>query len=173
MKFRRLYQPGGHYFFTVVTEGRQPILIEHIDRLRRAFQVTARRHPFALTAIVVLPDHLHTIWQLPEGDPDFSTRWRVLKRLFSAGLQGASSTRSLRRKRERGVWERRFWEHLLRNEGDLQRHLDYIHYNPVKHGYCGSPGLWPHSSFSRFVETGVYDRDWGRTEPPCLIEVPE
>ena len=161
MDYRRCYQPGGHYFFTVVTEQRQPLLIEHIDRLRTAFHHGMERYPFTIEAIVVLPDHLHTLWRLPDGDADFSTRWMVIKRKFSAGLKPGITNASKLHKREKGIWQRRFWEHHIRDEQDWQAHIDYIHYNPVKHGYCATPAEWPYSSFQRSVQQGLYNANWG------------
>jgi putative transposase len=113
MDYRRYYQPGGTYFFTVVTEQRQPLLIEHIDRLRSAFRHGMKRYPFIIEGIVVLPDHLHTLWRLPEGDDNFSVRWMVIKRKFSAGLDPAIVNPSKQAKREKGIWQRRFWEYPL------------------------------------------------------------
>ncbi len=168
MDYRRYFQPGGSYFFTVVTENRQPILIEHIDRLRDAFRHGLERHPFKIDGIVILPDHLHTIWQLPDGDHDFSTRWMVIKRKFSTGLSVSPTNQSKRSKREKGIWQRRFWEHCIRDEADWRQHMDYIHYNPVKHGYCESPADWPHSSFNRSLHQGFYSPDWGTTPPPTI-----
>ncbi len=186
--YRRLFQPGGCYFFTLVTEGRRPILIEHIDRLRRAFRMGRARRPFQIDAIVVLPDRLHTIWRLPEGDADFSTRWMHIKRCFSAGLggrvredghaalcpsyelDGASISASKRKKREKGAWQRLFWEHAIRDEPDWKRHLDYVHFNPVKHGYCAAPRDWTYGSFRWCVRAGLYERDWGVGGPVEDIE---
>ena len=166
--YRRAFQPGGCYFFTLVTEQRRPLLIDNIDRLRRAFRVGIERRPLQIDAIVVLPDHLHTLWRLPEGDTDFSTRWIHIKRCFSAGLQAPRVSSSKRRKREKGIWQRRFWEHLIRDEADWRRHMDYIHYNPVKHGYCVVPADWPYGSFRRCVADGLYAPDWGHEMPTNL-----
>lgn len=168
MEYRRHYQPGGCYFFTVVTRQRQPLLIENIERLRFAFHRTMTRYPFAIDAIVILSDHLHTLWRLPEGDSDYSRRWMVLKRCFSSALPAAGLSSSQTRKREKGIWQRRYWEHTIRDDADWARHMDYIHYNPVKHGYADSPAAWPYSSFSRCVERGVYVPEWGRLEPEGL-----
>jgi putative transposase len=140
--YRRAFAPGGTFFFTLVTFGRAPILLGDAARLalRRAVERTRRDHPFALDAIVVLPDHLHAVWTLPEGDADFSTRWRLIKSRFTrewltteaARADGAASRPLARASRgERAVWQPRYWEHLIRDEGDLARHLDYVHYNPV------------------------------------------
>lgn len=139
MEFRRVYQSSAHHFFIVVTENRQPLLIEHISRLRSAFRRAMSRYPFDIEAIVILPDHLHSIWRLPTGDADFSTRWMVIKRKFSAGFSTDFVNASKSSKREKGIWQRRFWEHCIGDEEDWRRHLDYIHYNPVKHGYVSTP----------------------------------
>jgi Transposase and inactivated derivatives len=173
MDYRRFYQPGARYFFTVVTDGRQPLLIDHIERLRDAFRLGMSRQPFAVEAIVVLPDHLHTIWRLPEGDADFSTRWMIIKRKFSAGIPMGRIRPSQCAKRERGIWQRRFWEHYLRDEADWQRHVDYIHYNPVKHGYVARAGDWPYSSFHRAVAAGSYPADGEPGTDPKLPHDPE
>jgi len=166
-EYRRAFEPGGTFFFTLVTEGRRPFLTTSAARrlLRTAFASTRERFPFTVDAIVLLTDHLHTIWTLPPGDADFSTRWSFLKRQFTkawlaAGGREQPATESRRRNRRRGVWQRRFWEHVIRVEEDLVRHCDYIHYNPVKHGLVACPHAWPHSSFHRFVDERVYERDW-------------
>jgi putative transposase len=161
--YRRYRLPGGSYFFTVVTADRtQALLTEHIASLREAFREVQARHPFGLEAVVILPDHLHCVWSLPEGDDDFSMRWRQIKSAFSRRV-AAGEPRSASRiaKGERGLWQRRFWEHALRDEADYRRHVDYIHYNPVKHGHVQRVMDWPYSSFRRFVLRGMYPRDWG------------
>ncbi len=157
MQYRRLYQPGARYFFTVVTENREPLLIVHIERLRAAFHLCLSRYPFEIDAIVVLPEHIHTIWRLPENDADFSKRWMVIKRKFSAGLPSRVVSDSKTKKREKGIWQRRFWEHYIRDEDDWRRHVDYIHFNPVKHGYVSKPQDWQHSSFNQAIRKGWYD----------------
>jgi len=157
MQYRRFYQQGARYFFTVVTGNRAPLLIENIVRLRAAFRLCLLRYPFEIEAIVVLPDHLHTIWRLPEGDANFSKRWMVIKRKFSAGLPPHTVSHSKSKKREKGVWQRRFWEHCIRNENDWRRHVDYIHFNPVKHGYVSEPQEWLYSSFNQAVRKGWYE----------------
>lgn len=153
---------GGCYFFTVAAFNRQSaVLIQHIDNLRAAFRKTRRRHPFQINAMVVLPDHLHCIWTLPDNDHDFSTRWRLIKSVFSRSLPPIEARSPSRRdKRERGVWQRRFWEHAIRDEHDFEQHVEYIHYNPVKHGHTERPVDWPFSSFHRYVRQGVYSPDW-------------
>ncbi|NJO52668.1 MAG: transposase [Leptolyngbyaceae cyanobacterium RM2_2_4] len=161
MEYRRYYQSGGTYFFTVVTEHRQPLLIDHIDQLRAAFWHVMKRYPFIIEGIVILPDHLHTLWHLPDGDSNFSLRWMLIKRKFSAGFKTELVNLSKQAKREKEIWQRRFWEHCIRNEEDWRRHMDYIHYNPVKHGYCSTPAEWQYSSFRRSVKQGLYTADWG------------
>ncbi|MDC9728221.1 MAG: transposase [Methyloprofundus sp.] len=157
MQYRRFYQPGARYFFTVVTASRKPLLIDHIERLRAAFKQCIARYPFEIEAMVVLPDHLHTIWRLPEGDADFSKRWMVIKRNFSSGLLQGTLSASKLKKREKGIWQRRFWEHCIRNEDDWRKHMDYIHFNPVKHGYTEMPGDWQYSSYQKAVDKGWYE----------------
>jgi putative transposase len=166
MEYRRLKKTGGTYFFTVVTHDRRPFLCEpdNIELLRAAFRYVMARLPFELVAIVILPDHLHCIWTLPDGDANFSTRWRLIKTFFSrhcAKKYHAQPNASRQDKKEVAIWQRRFWEHWIRNDVDYARHLDYIHYNPVKHGFVNSPKDWQHSSFRRFVEQNVYTEDWG------------
>jgi len=126
MDYRRARVPGGTYFFTLVTAHRQPLLVKKIDRLREAFRLVKRRHPFHIDAIVVLPDHLHAIWRLPPGDSNYPLRWSLIKRFFSSGSSAGPRTTSQRSKREKGIWQRRYWEHCIRDENDLRRHLDYI-----------------------------------------------
>ena len=161
--YRRAHLPGATYFFTVnLADRRQRLLTEHVNALRAAFRLARVRHPFAIDAIVILPDHLHTIWTLPDGDADFPTRWRLIKSYFSRALP-ATETVSVSRtlKAERGIWQRRFWEHAIRDEDDLERHVDYIHFNPVKHGYVAHVREWPHSSFHQYVARGDLPPDWG------------
>lgn len=138
--YRRNFIPGGSYFFTVAIADRSSrLLVEHIDLLRRAFSSVKDEQSFELTAIVVLPEHLHCIWTLPPGDADYPTRWKKIKAIFSRSLPwGEPRSASRTAKGERGIWQRRFWEHTLRDETDFRRHVDYIHYNPVKHGHAAS-----------------------------------
>jgi putative transposase len=161
--YRRNTARGGSYFFTVNLEDRRrTLLTEHIDLLRRAFRETRLRHPFAIDAIVVLPEHLHAIWTLPEGDSDYATRWRLIKSTFSRALPGGERISASRAERgERGIWQRRYWERTLRDEEDFARHCDYIHFNPVKHGHVSRVRDWPFSSFHRMVRLSTYPEDWG------------
>jgi len=161
-QYTRAYLPGGTYFFTVaLLERRRALLVEHIDDLRAAFRAVRMHWPFRTEAIVVLPDHLHCIWTLPAGDADFSNRWFLIKRQFLRGIpRGEPLSRRRQVKGERGIWQRRFWEHVIRDEDDFAAHVDYIHYNPVKHGHVHRVADWPHSSFHRFVAKGTLPADW-------------
>jgi putative transposase len=160
--YRRNFVPGATYFFTVnLADRRSRLLTEKIDMLRAAFRYARDRHPFTVDAIVILPDHLHAMWTLPEGDADFPLRWRLIKSSFSRALpQGEETTTSRFRRGERGIWQRRYWEHTLRDENDFERHADYIHFNPVKHGHVTCVSDWPFSSFHRMVRLGIYPQDW-------------
>ena len=161
-RYRRSNLGGAIYFFTVNLANRQSdLLTQQIDRLRRAYRKANAAQPFETVAICVLPDHLHAIWTLPPDDADFATRWLMIKRNFSIGLPPATSrTPSKIAKREKGIWQRRYWEHLIRDETDLARHVDYVHYNPVKHGLVERVADWPHSSFHRYVNDGILNETW-------------
>jgi putative transposase len=156
----------------VVTHQRQAILTipENLVRLRAAFKREMEKSPFVIDAIAVLPDHLHAIWTLPDSDSDYSVRWGRIKRYFSIGCVGvnADASASRQKKREKLIWQRRFWEHTIQNDEDWQRHMDYIHYNPVKHGYSQSAADWEASSFNRCVQKGWYSASWGKEEPLAL-----
>ncbi|MCR4347182.1 MAG: transposase [Sulfuricaulis sp.] len=160
--YRRAKTPGGTYFFTVnLSERQRATLIEHIDLLKRSLREEKKLNPFRINALVILPDHLHAVLTLPDGDADYSGRWRRVKAAFSAALPPTERRSTSRRtKGERGIWQRRFWEHLIRDEGDYARHLDYVHFNPVKHGHVTRVQDWPHSTFHRFVREGKYPLDW-------------
>jgi putative transposase len=159
---RRNRLGGGCFFFTVnLAERRLTLLTEHVGLLRAAFRYARSRHPFTIDGIVILPDHLHAIWTLPDGDHDFALRWRLIKSAFSRNLTpGERVSESRLRKGERGVWQRRYWEHTIRGDSDFARHMDYIHFNPVKHRYVRRVRDWPYSSFHRMVRLGVYPEDW-------------
>ena len=166
--WRRSQVPGGTFFFTVVTDNRIPLFASADARkmLGQVLRECRRQWPFNLDGIVLLPDHLHVIWSLPRGDMNYSRRWAWLKSQFTqrwiaAGGQAQSVTSGRHRDGRKGVWQPKFWEHTLQDDEDFERHLNYIHYNPVKHGYVSSPRDWPWSSFHRYVKAGVYDADWG------------
>jgi putative transposase len=162
--YRRNLVPGGTFFFTVVLEDRRStLLIDRIASLRLAFRVARGEQPFKIDAIVILPDHLHTIMALPEGDSDFSGRWRRIKSAFSRRVVAEGVPAKRNRRGEYALWQRRFWEHTVRDETDFARHVDYIHYNPVKHGLVSRVTDWPHSSFHRYVRSGLLPQDWGGT----------
>ena len=167
-EYHRALVSGGTFFFTVVTYKRYPVFAEEpvITLLHKCFQIVASEYPYTMDAIVILPDHLHCIWTLPDNDSDFSTRWKLIKATFTKNYFGSKAhnvSESMRSKGERGIWQRRFWEHMIRNQEDFNRHSDYIHYNPVKHGYVSLPIEWKHSSFRDFIGRGYYSEDWGQT----------
>ena len=175
--YHRAHLEGGTFFFTVVTYARWPIFKSPAATglLQKSFHYVVAKRPFRVEALVILPDHLHCIWTLPAGDGDFSVRWRLLKTYFSRHYSGsvaaADSSSSMAAKKEAGIWQRRFWEHTIRDQEDLNRHCDYIHNNPVKHGLVRSPGEWKDSSFGRFVAKGMYSPDWGEDVKKELIEM--
>ena len=160
--YRRVRVPGGTYFFTVnLLERRRRLLVEHIDALRAAFRDAQRARPFDIVAIVVLPDHLHCVLRLPEGDADYSNRWAQIKSGFSRRLPIEEYRSKIRcKKRERGIWQRRFWEHCIIDDEDLIHHINYGYINPLKHGLVSQVRDWPYSSFHRDVARGLYQADW-------------
>ena len=166
MKYHRAKIKGGTYFFTIVTHNRRPFLCypDNVALLRQALRYTMQRHPMQIDAFVLLPDHLHSIWTLPDDDHNFSMRWRLIKSYFSRHCQSMyqGDVSTLRPgKQERAFWQRRFWEHMIRDNQDFINHVEYIHYNPVKHGLVTSPKDWQYSSFHRYVQAGLYDEMWG------------
>ncbi|WP_405055216.1 REP-associated tyrosine transposase [Acidiphilium acidophilum] len=162
-EYRRRRVEGGAYFFTVVlADRRSDLLVREVAALRASVARVRALYPFTIDAWVVLPDHLHAVWTLPEGDADFSTRWMLIKRGFSSRVgMGEHRSESRVAKRERGVWQRRFWERALRDETDFRRHVDYVHFNPVRHGVAGNAWEWPFSSFRWAVRRGDYPAGWG------------
>jgi putative transposase len=175
--YRRAYVPGGTFFFTVVTHRRRRLFHLEANRtlLGEVIRDCQRDWPFEMNAVALLPDHLHTLWSLPAGDGDFSGRWSVIKKEFTVrflagGGRDNRVSRGKTREGRRGIWQRRFWEHTIEDEDDFQTHFDYIHYNPVKHGYAKCPRDWGPSSFHRWVARGVYPVDWacGQHPPPMF-----
>ncbi|GMU80712.1 MAG: hypothetical protein AMXMBFR47_05830 [Planctomycetota bacterium] len=165
--YRRWFEPGGTYYFTVVTENRAPILCGRLARklLRGAVERTRDRWPFQIFAWVLLPDHMHTIWTMPPDDCNYPRRWAFLKKEFTSDwldAGGAEQVRSAsrRRNRRRGVWQRTYWENLVKDDRDLFGLADYIHHNPIKHGYVECAHAWQYSTFHRFVRDGWYPADW-------------
>jgi len=164
VNYRRNFIPGATYFFTVALEDRRrDTLTKNILALRQAFRTTRSERPFQIDAIVVLPEHLHAIWTLPSSDSDFSGRWRRVKSLFTHHLRRAGESFDPRDGRGFRLWQRRFWEHTIRDLRDYARHVDYVHYNPVHHGYVKIAALWPYSSIHRFIRRGTITADWGAT----------
>jgi putative transposase len=162
VRYRRNFVAGAVYFFTVtLADRRSKALVDHIDALRAAIRTTRQSHPFEIDAVVVLPEHLHIVMTLPPGDADFSNRWSLIKRRFTTAVAKAGETIARHPNGEHALWQRRFWEHTIRDDRDFERHIDYIHFNPVKHGLVTRVRDWPHSSFHRYVRQGLMPEDWG------------
>jgi REP-associated tyrosine transposase len=160
--YRRNFVTGGTFFFTVALANRRSsTLVDHVDSLRVAFRLTRKERPFSVDAIVILPEHLHAMLTLPPEDADFSGRWRRIKSLFTRRVVARGLSVGREQKGEYQVWQRRFWEHTIRNETDFARHADYIHFNPVKHGLVSQVADWRYSSFHRYVRQGILPPDWG------------
>ncbi|MCM0045477.1 MAG: transposase [Burkholderiaceae bacterium] len=158
--YRRLYVPGATGFFTLTLQDRRSALLTtHIDLLRSAFRYAMTRHPFVIDALVVLPEHLHLLMTLPDGDRDYSTRIRLIKRWFTTHLPGSQAS----------PWQKRFWEHVIRNDDDFRAHLDYVHFNPVKHGYVEIADQWLYSSIHRYVAQGKLPAGWGSAVPDLTV----
>jgi putative transposase len=161
VRYRRNFVPGGTYFFTVTLADRtSSVLVHHVSALRTAFRIARNERPFMIDAIVILPEHLHAIWTLPSGDSDFPGRWRRIKAHFTHRLVSAGAPVKRHRNGEYALWQRRFWEHTIRNELDFERHVDYVHFNPVKHKLVSWARDWPYSSFHLYVKRGVLPADW-------------
>jgi putative transposase len=165
--YRRMYEPGGMFFFTVVTHQRRKLFSHNkaCSYLHDSIRQVQLKYPFEIVAIVLLPDHLHCIWKLPDSDKNFSSRWACIKKEFSklwiaSGGSETEISEARRNHREAGVWQRRFWEHRIKNEDDFINHINYIHYNPVKHGMVHCPHQWEHSSFHRWVKDEYYKLNW-------------
>ena len=154
MEYRRMRVAGGCYFFTVnLADRKSDLLVSNIDALRDAIKTVKTHHPFNIDAMVVLPDHIHALWTLPTGDDNYSTRWMLIKRHFSMSIPKVEHIKTTRLlKRERGIWQRRFWEHVIRDDQDYLNHIAYIHNNPAKHGYVNNPKDWPYSSIHQLAE---------------------
>ncbi|MFP3423657.1 REP-associated tyrosine transposase [Pseudoalteromonas sp. SIMBA_162] len=162
MQYRRNYVKGGTYFFTVnLLDRNKSLLVEHIDLLRESIRFVKSQRPFYIDAWVVLPDHLHAVLTLPDDDVDYSSRWREIKKRFSKSLPKTEFlTQTRKRKNERGIWQRRFWEHTIRDDNDYWHHVNYVHFNPLKHGLVSQVTDWPYSSFHRAVKQGIYTNNW-------------
>ena len=162
MQYRRNYVKGGTYFFTVnLLDRNKSLLVEHIDLLRESIRFVKSQRPFYIDAWVVLPDHLHAVLTLPDDDVDYSSRQREIKKRFSKSLPKTEFlTQTRKRKNERGIWQRRFWEHTIRDDNDYWHHVNYVHFNPLKHGLVSQVADWPYSSFHRAVKQGIYANNW-------------
>jgi putative transposase len=174
--YRRNYVAGASYFFTVNLLERFPndLLTRHVEPLREAVRLVCAQYPVRVDAWVVLPDHMHCIWTLPSDDANFTLRWRLIKAAFSKQLPKVEHRSSVRVARgERGIWQRRFWEHTLRDERDYAAHVDYVHFNPVKHGYAQAVKDWPYSTFHRYVAEGLYPVDWGGVDGDLVVDAGE
>ncbi len=176
--YRRYFVPGATYFFTVVTDGRRPLFArpEARNLLRQVTKECRDRWPFSIDAVVLLPDHWHALWTLPTGDEAYPTRLGWLKKEFTKrwlAQGGNEATVSEGRSADgrRGVWQPKYWEHTIRDETDFENHADYIHYNPVKHGYVTRAADWLWSSFHKWVGEGVYDPAWGTETPTRLTKL--
>jgi len=172
MRYIRSKSKGGTFFFTVnLADRSRNLLTDNIDLLRNVMSGVKHKHPFTLDAIVVLPDHLHTVWTLPENDNNYQKRWMLIKAGFSRLIPGTEMiTVSRQQKGERGIWQRRFWEHKIRDEIDLENHVNYIHYNPVKHGYAKRASDWPYSSIHKYIRNGKLNDSWGY-DKTCEFDV--
>ena len=162
--YRRAWLKGGTYFFTVnlLKRHNNDLLVRHIDLLREVVRDVRVNHPFIIHGWVVLPDHLHCVIELPQDEDDFAIRWKLIKSNFSRRIEKTEWRSAVRERRgERGIWQRRFWEHLIRDERDFQAHMDYVHINPVKHGLVLRVQDWPYSTFHSLVKDGAYSVDWG------------
>ena len=165
-KYRRTLTPGGTYFFTVNTYQRQLVLTQPVfyDAIKESIREVKANHAFKIDAFVLLPDHIYCIWTLPEGDSAYSFRWSMIKRLVSQKMRASikpTLSNSRLKRQELGLWQRRFWEHQIRDERDFEMHVNYIHWNPVKHAYVRIARDWPYSSFHKYVRENIYPEDWG------------
>ena len=170
--YRRAWHPGGTYLFTVNLLQRHgnDLLVKNADLLRKVVRSVQARHPFRIHGWVVLPEHMHCVIELPPGDADFATRWRLIKMDFSKALPKTEALSKVRAARgERGIWQRRYWEHLIRDDADMQAHMDYVHFNPVKHGLVRRVADWPISTFHELVKQGIYPPDWGGGSDTLLV----
>ena len=168
--YRRNRVPGGTYFFTVcLADRRSSLLVGQIDALRTAVKKVRAQRPFHIDAWVILPDHMHCLWTLPEGDADFPGRWREIKKAFSKQIPlNECRTAVMVERGERGIWQRRYWEHTILDDRDYALHMDYTHFNPVKHGLVSHAAAWPLSTFHRCIKRGLYPDDWQGSDDDVL-----
>lgn len=160
--YRRNRVPGGTYFFTVTLRNRRlSTLVDRIDDLRESVRYARKKKPFRIDAWVVLPEHIHAVLTLPANTHDYPGRWKLIKSRFTHLLVKAGLPVQKNERGEYDVWQTRYWEHTIRDESDFAHHVDYIHYNPVKHGFTKMVKEWPYSTFHRHVEAGIYPPGWG------------
>jgi putative transposase len=162
VQYRRNHDINGLYFFTITLKNRNSTLLtDHIDLLRKSFQRVQTENIYQTKAIVILPDHIHAIWKMPDGEKNYSLRWRKIKSYFTHSVVRSGLPISKNSRGDFNIWQRRFWEHTICNENDYENHINYIHYNPVKHGLVENVKDWPYSSFHRYVKKGILNLDWG------------
>jgi putative transposase len=167
VRYRRNFVSDGTFFFTLTLLDRSSRgLIDHVNALRVATRNTRRSHPFTIDAVVVLPDHLHIVMTLPEGDADYPNRWRLIKRRITDAVVKSGTPVARHQNGELALWQRRFWEHTIRDENDFERHVDYVHFNPIRHGLATRVRDWPYSSFHSYVRRGLLPQDWGGDSAP-------
>jgi putative transposase len=161
VNYRRNFIPGGTYFFTITLQDRKSrLLVDRVHLLKEAVQRVKDQHPFQIKAYVILPEHLHIIWELPMGDSNYSQRWKKIKALFSKSIHKSGLELPKTKHNEYCLWQRRFWEHTIKDMLDFENHVNYIHYNPIKHGLVDDVHDWPHSSFHHFVQRGLICENW-------------
>ncbi|MFA5960273.1 MAG: transposase [Tatlockia sp.] len=166
--YRRSVVEGGVFFFTLTLQNRNAsLLVDYIHLLTEAVQTVKKEHPFHIKAYVILPEHLHMVWALPQNDSHYSLRWKKIKTLFSKSLARSGVPLSKTRHNEYTLWQRRFWEHTIKDEQDFENHVHYIHYNPIKHGLVKDLNDWPYSSFHHYVKSGRIDKNWGKVRVDC------
>ena len=174
MNYRRIWLAGGTYFFTVtlLQRGNNALLTEHIAALRLAVSEVKTNYPFTIHAWVVLPDHLHCVLELPPNDSNYALRWRLIKSAFSKKMVADEPRSMVRQARgERGIWQRRYWAHLITHDADFANHVDYVHINPLKHGLVKAVAEWPHSTFHQHVKMGNYPLDWAGNSANLLLDL--
>ena len=172
VNYRRNFVPGGTFFFTVTLRNRNiSLLTDKVLLLKEAFQSVKKQHPFKIKAYVILPEHIHMIWELPDGDFNYSIRWKKIKTFFSKFLVDSGFKFSKTKHGEYRLWQRRFWEHTIKDMADFENHVNYIHYNPIKHGLVRSLQDWPYSSFHFFVQQGKLEKNWGRSEFKSVVDI--
>ncbi len=169
--YRRSFIKGASYFFTLTLNDRtKTYLTDYINDLKAAMQIVKKTRPYHTQALVILPEHLHAIWKLPENDSDYATRWRLIKRTFTKMLKKHGLPLKNNDRGACNIWQSRYWEHTIRDERDLENHINYIHFNPVKHHYVTCAKDWPYSTFHEYVRQGILDENWGAIDDVNLLQ---